>query len=118
MSDNETTVGELKAVVNRFIDEREWWQYHTAKDFHGYLDRGCRGKEHFIYKSQEEADELFSGTKRVEIEDEVADVLWATLALASKHGIALSSALNENLAKTAKRYPIGARGSNKKYTEL
>ena len=32
MPDNETTVRELKAVVNGFIDEHEWWQYHTAKD--------------------------------------------------------------------------------------
>ena len=120
MEDEKTTLEELKNAVRRFNRDRDWDQFHNAKDLAIDISlEAAEVLEHFIYKSNEEIDGLFKGKKRAEIEDEVADVLWGTLMLAERYGIDLSGALKKKIEKTALRYPIDkAKGSNKKYTEL
>ena len=120
MNDNKTTIKELKSLAHEFNMERDWDQFHNAKDL--AIDISVEAAEileHFIYKTNTEVDELFRSKKRGEIEDEVADVLWGTLMLAEKYDIDLAKALGKKMEKTAQKYPVDkAKGSNKKYTEL
>jgi NTP pyrophosphatase (non-canonical NTP hydrolase) len=118
--DGKTKISELKAMVKRFNDERDWDQFHNAKDLAIAVSvEAAEILEHFVYKSSDEVDELFKGKKRGAIEDEVADTFWAILMLAERYDIDLSNALEKKMLETAKRYPIAkAKGSNKKYTEL
>ncbi len=120
MNDNKTTIKELKDLIHEFNAERDWDQFHNAKDLAiGISTEAAEVLEHFIYKTDVEIEELFKGKKRVEIEDEIADVLWNTLLLVERYDIDLSSALKKKMEKTAKNYPIDkAKGSKKKYTEL
>ena len=54
-----------------------------------------------------------------QIRDELADVLHSVLLLASDLEIDLTGALEQKLAKDAKKYPVDkARGRNTKYDEL
>ena len=32
MSDQQTTVAELREIVQRFVDERDWHQFHSPKN--------------------------------------------------------------------------------------
>ena len=120
MEDDKRTIKELKTLIKEFNKDRDWDKFHNAKDLAIAIStEAAEILEHFIYKSNEEIEDLFKGKKRTEIEDEVADVLWATLMLAERYNIDLSSALKKKIEKTALKYPINkARGSNKKYTEL
>ncbi len=118
--DSKATIDELKALVRKFVQERDWEQFNTAKDL--AMDISVEASELlelFVFKSNDEIVELFKGSKMEDIKDELADVLWGVLMFAYWHNIDLSEALQKKLEKTAKRYPIEkAKGSNKKYTEL
>ena len=118
--DSNTTINDLKSSVKKFNAERDWDQFHNAKDLAIAIStEAAEVLEHFIYKSSDEVEAVFRGSKRTEVEDEVADVFWAVLMLCEKYDIDLSDALRKKMEKTAKNYPIEkAKGSNKKYTEL
>ncbi len=120
VDDGKTTIEELKNLIKKFNADRDWDQFHNAKDLAIEIsNEASEILEHFVYKTSEEIEELFKGRKRGEIEEEVADVLWATLTLAERYGIDLSSTLKKKMKKTALKYPVEkARGSNKKYNEL
>jgi NTP pyrophosphatase (non-canonical NTP hydrolase) len=120
MEDDKTTVKELKQLIQKFNKDRDWDQFHNAKDLGiAIATEAAELLEHFIYKSGAELEDLFKGEKREEVDDEIADVLWATLMFAERYDIDISNALKKKIDKTALKYPINkARGSNKKYTEL
>ncbi len=117
--DGNTTISELKREVRRFNRERDWDQFHGAKDLAIAISlEAAEVLEPFVYKSDKQADEIMKGRKRPEIEDEIADVFWAVIMFAERYEVDLSTALRKKMKKTALRYPIErARGSNKKYTE-
>ncbi len=118
--DSDTTIEDLKAHIKKFNADRDWDQFHNAKDLAIAIStEAAEVLEHFIYKSNDEVEAIFKGNKKVEIEDEVADVFWAVLMLCEKYDIDLSDSLRKKMGKTAKKYPIEkAKGSNKKYNEL
>lgn len=118
--DSDTTLEDLKALIKKFNADRDWDQFHNAKDLAIAIStEAAEVLEHFIYKSNAEVDEIFKGSKKTDIEDEVADVFWSVLMLCERYDIDLSESLKKKMEKTAKKYPIDkARGSNKKYTEL
>jgi NTP pyrophosphatase (non-canonical NTP hydrolase) len=117
--DKTATIAGLKADVRKFTEERDWDQFHTAKDMAINISlEAAEVLEPFVYKSEKQAETIMNGKKRTDIEDELADVLWAVLMFAEKYDIDLSGALLEKMRKTALKYPVEkARGSNKKYTE-
>ncbi len=118
--DSEATISQLKGMVKRFNDERDWDQFHNAKDLAMAISaEAAEVLEHFIYKSNDEADEILRGRKREDVEDELADVLWTVLMFAERYDVDISAALRNKMNKSAKKYPIEkARGSNRKYNEL
>ena len=57
--------------------------------------------------------------KQVEVQHELADILFNLLLFANKAGIDITTALKNKLEKTAKNYPVHlAKGRCVKYTEL
>lgn len=120
MDDKDTTITELKKKTRKFTDDREWDQFHNAKDIAiAIVNEASEILEHFVYKSNEEVENMFKDSKkREEVEDEVADTIWAIMMLAERYDIDISTALDKKLKKTALKYPIEkAKGINKKYTE-
>ena len=118
--DDKTTIKQLKELVKEFCEERDWDQYHNAKDLAiGIITESSELLEHFRFKSEEEVNGLFKNKiKKDEISEELADVLFFILRLAEKYHIDLSDELKKKLEKNIQKYPIEkAKGSNKKYTE-
>lgn len=119
--DSKASIEDLKRIVKEFCDDRDWDQYHNAKDLAiGIITESSELLEHFRFKSEKEIEEMFKDArKKSEISEEMADVFYFLLRLAQKYDIDLSSELNKKIAHNEKKYPIEkSRGSNKKYTEL
>jgi NTP pyrophosphatase (non-canonical NTP hydrolase) len=119
--DSEATLEDLKKSVKKFCEDRDWDQYHNAKDLAiGVITESSELLENFRFKSEKEIEEMFkSEVKKEHISEEMADILYFLLRLAQRYDVDLSSELNKKIIRNEKKYPIEkSRGSNKKYTEL
>jgi dCTP diphosphatase len=120
MSDEHTTVNELKDLVRAFSRERDWEQFHLPKDLGVALV--CEvGEvlEHFRYRTNEEIQRaLDRPEERRELSHELADCLWLLLRMADVCGVDLAGSLREKVALAAIKYPIEkAYGRPDKYTK-
>ena len=119
--DHERKIQEVKDLIKKYCEDRDWDQFHGAKDLAIALSiETSELLEHFRFKSKEEVEELFKNLKKKEgIEDEMADILYFLFRLAQKYNIDLSEAFDRKMEYSAKNYPIEkAKGSNKKYDEF
>ncbi len=119
--DDKTTIHELKVKIKKFCEDRDWDQYHGAKDLAiGIITESSELLEHFRFKSQNEIEEMFKdGEKKDNISEEMADIMYFLLRLAQRYNLDLSDAMIKKMIKNENKYPIEkAKGSNKKYTEL
>lgn len=113
------TLGELIARVLRHRDEREWAQFHTPKEL--AVSLVVEAGELLSLMQWKSGEELRAALdkRREQVRDELADVLHATLLLASDLGVDLGAALEQKLDKDAQKYPVEkSRGRAEKYTDL
>ena len=117
--DKETTVEELKRMTKKFMDDRDWRKFHNPKDLAITIaTESAELLEIFRFKNEEEINELLNTDKRVEIEDELADVLLNIFRFSDLYNVDLSSALKTKIEKSEKKYPVEkCKGKNKKYNE-
>ena len=116
---NSNDLSELTRAVLRHRDEREWGQFHTAKELAISL---CVESAELLsimqWKAGKQLEQVIAA-RHEQIKDELADVLHSVLLLASDLKISLGDALLEKLKKDAAKYPVErARGKNLKYDEL
>jgi len=119
--DSDTRIQELKDKIKAFCDERDWDQFHGAKELAiALIIESAELLEPFRWKNEEEVKVMLSDPrKKEEISDEMADVFYFILRLSQMYNIDLSDALNRKLEKNDKKYPVDkAKGSNKKYNEF
>ncbi|HLG24964.1 MAG TPA: nucleotide pyrophosphohydrolase [Candidatus Nanoarchaeia archaeon] len=119
--DNDTTIEELKNKVKKFCEERDWDQYHNAKDLAiGIITESSELLEHFRFKSEKEIEGYFEiPEKKKEISEELSDILYFVLRLSQKYNIDLTTELSKKIQKNKEKYPVEkSRGSNKKYDEI
>lgn len=104
---------EIQNEIIKFRDERDWKQFHNAKDLALALSiEAAELNELFLWKRPEEAE--------VEkVKSEVADILSYALLLADVYDLDIPTVFREKLKVSAMKYPVEkARGSSRKYTEL
>jgi len=119
--DNKTNINELKEKVKKFCDDRDWSQFHNAKELAIAMNiESSELLEHFIWKKPEEVEAVLKDPKKKEeIQDEMADVLYYLLRIAEMNNIDLSEALENKIHKNNQKYPVEkSKGSHKKYTEF
>ena len=84
------TIEELTETIVKFRDERDWAQFHNAKDLSLALSI-----------------------------EELADVLNYALLIANKYNFDVAQIILDKIEKNAQKYPVEkAKGSAKKYNEL
>jgi|SRR5581483_5548974 len=119
MADKIITMQQLKDIANKFIDERDWKQFHSPKNLS--MDISIEANElmeKFLWLTTQESIEEIDKNKQ-EISDELADVLFGVLCFANVTGIDLSGAFQHKIAEAAKKYPVEkAKGRREKYTKL
>ena len=121
MSDESTTLAEIKARVLAFARERDWEQFHAPKNLSMALAAEAGElMEHFLWCSPEASKTVAaSEAKRGEIEDELSDVVIYAIEFANMTGINLAAAIERKMAANAAKYPVDkAKGRADKYTEL
>ena len=107
MADATTVVASLKEAMQRFVDERDWQQFHSPKNLvMGLAVEAAELMEHFLWVDNTESRSVLGDrTKLAKIADEMADVACYLLALSNTLGIDLSEAVLGKLVKNAVKYP-------------
>jgi len=121
MMDHKTTIQELKLKVKKFCEDRDWDQFHNAKELAIALSlESAEVLDLFRYKSTEEVEKMLKNPeKKLELSEELADVLYLVFRISQLYDIDLSSQFNKKMAKNELKYPVElAKGKNNKYTEL
>lgn len=115
---NQVTFSQLQDLVKTFCKEREWDQYHNAKDLAiGIITESSELLEYFRFKSAKEVEEIMR-QKKGHVSEELADILFFILRFAQRYNIDLRKEFLKKMEKNNKKYPIDkSKGSNKKYTE-
>lgn len=107
MSDQTTTIGELRELVRAFVDARDWQQFHTPKNLSMALAiEAAELMEHFQWLTPEASRELAGvEDKLASVGEELADVLCYALAIANELEIDLAAALRAKMIKNEQKYP-------------
>jgi len=106
-SDEHTTVAELREVLRRFVEERQWRTYHTPKNLVMALAiEAAELMEHFQWLTPEEALAVPRDKQRLAaVGEELADVIGYALALANELGIDVATTMRAKMAKNELKYP-------------
>jgi len=110
----------LKAVIRKFVNERNWEQFHSPKNLSMSLAiEAAELMEHFQWTNtvKEAVDILADKKKRPEIEDEIADIAIYLVDFCNLYGVDLEKAVFRKIRKNSKKYPVKlAKGKIDKYT--
>lgn len=103
----------LQEILIQFRNERDWEQFHNAKDLALALSiEASELNELFLWKNPEDAN-------LEKIKDELADVFGYALLIAEKYNLDINEILKNKIKKNAEKYPVDkAKGTAKKYNEL
>lgn len=107
MNDQTTTVTELRALVDDFVAERDWQQFHSPKNISMALAiEASELMEHFQWITIDASRAIVDDPKKLAaVAEELADVLSYSLAMANSLGIDLASTIEAKMVKNAKKYP-------------
>lgn len=108
-----TDISEITDALVKFRNERDWEQFHNAKDLAIAINiESSELLELFLWKSAEDAN-------IEKIKEEIADVLSYTFLLANKYNLDIKEIILEKIKLNSIKYPISkSKGTAKKYTEL
>ena len=106
-------IKEITEALLKFRNERDWEQFHTAKDLALALNiEAGELLEAFLWKSSEQADSD-------KVKEELADVFAFAFLLAEKYDFDVKQIVLEKMEKNALKYPVAkSKGISKKYNEL
>ena len=107
MTDNKTTITDLKKLVDSFVDERDWKKFHSPKNLAMALSiEVSELMELFQWLDLEQAKKVMkSGEIREKALDEIADIFIYVLAFCNTNKIDISEALINKMKKNVKKYP-------------
>jgi len=121
LADNRTTTGDLKQLVQEFVDERDWGKYHNLKDIAIAINVEA-GELLELFEWVRESDIpglLEDPEKRRLVGEEMADVVMLCLNLATVAGFDVAETVSRKMAKNRAKYPVElVKGNYRKYTEL
>ena len=99
--DSKTNITQLKEEVRKFCEDRDWDQFHGAKDLAiGIITEAAELLEHFRFKSEKEIEEFFKyEKKKEEVSEELSDILFFVLRLAQRYNIDLVTEFSKKWTK-------------------
>ena len=100
MPDADTTLAQLKQLVNDFVDRRDWHQFHTPKNLAASISiEAAELLEHFQWSDEPPPDQL------PKLAEELADVVVYCMILSNALDIDLSQTVRQKMAHNAAKYP-------------
>ena len=108
MSDKGIMIHELKSLIESFVDERDWKQFHSPKNLAMSISiEAAELMELFQWLTLDEAKKVMKeGVLRENATDEIADVMIYALAFCQRNNIDVSYAIKLKMAKNMKKYPV------------
>ncbi len=105
--DATATVDQLKGLVDRFVQERNWSSFHLPKNLAMSIAiEAAELMEHFQWDHP--APPAVPLSNDSPIAQELSDVIAYCLALANVLRIDVSQALEFKMARNESKYPVGA----------
>ena len=107
MSDKKITIQEIKDLMESFVKERDWQQFHKSKNLSMALSvEASELVELFQWLENEEAEQMMKNNDfRSKAIDEIADILLYVIAFANRNDIDISEAIKQKIKKNKKKYP-------------
>ncbi len=103
--DYSTTISELKGLVEQFVKERDWEQFHSPKNLSMAIAvEAAELMDLFKWQTPEESIKKMSKEPSAAAE-EIADVVIYCLAFANRNNIDISGAIQNKLRKNNQKYP-------------
>ena len=113
MADDQTTIGQLREAVARFIAARDRERYHTPKNLAMSIAiEAAEVMEHFQWRTVEESKTYVEDSEvREAVADELADVAIYCLSFCNQADIDLSEAVRKKLKRIETRFPTDGSGT-------
>jgi dCTP diphosphatase len=106
--DDSATVGELKSLVEKFVAERDWAQFHSPKNL--AMAIGVEAGELmdlFRWHSETHSIQAMKDEKyRKAATEELSDVVICALSFANRTGIDIARAVRSKILKNSRKYPV------------
>lgn len=118
---NKVDLEKLNLLIETFVNERDWDQFHSIKNLTMALSVECSELvEIFQWQTEASSNTIPHDSElHKKMQDELADIFYYLIRLSAKANINLEEALKQKLKKNAEKYPVElAKGSSKKYNEL
>ncbi len=108
MNDKSTTVFELRELVRKFVDDREWEKFHAPKNVSMAIAiEAAELMEHFQWLSVEESRSIDADRAKLDtVGEELADIICYTLALANTLGLDVTETMHAKMKKNEVKYPV------------
>jgi dCTP diphosphatase len=121
LMDKEITIEDLRKLVIKFRDERDWKKYHNPKDLAVSMSiEAAELLELFQWRTVEEIKEMIKNNEKYQrVCEELADIIIYCLDISEILNADVSEIVKKKLKQNEKKYPVEkSKGSAKKYTEL
>ena len=107
MSDHDTPVAELREMVRRFVDARDWRPFHSPKNLSMALAiEAAELMEHFQWLTVDASRAVVDDRKKLAaVGDELADVICYAVALANELDVDITTAVKNKMKKNEQKYP-------------
>lgn len=107
MTDDKTTLQQMRDRMREFVSERDWDQFHTPKNLvMGLAIETAELMEHVQWVGSESSRGVSDDPEVMqEIREELADCLSYIVAFTNSLDIDLSTAYFEKMTKNEKKYP-------------
>lgn len=107
MNDSQTTMADLREMVRRFVDARDWRQFHSPKNLSMALAiEAAELMEHFQWITPEASRRANEDASKLnDVSEELADVLCYALAIANELNIDVAQAMRDKMKKNEAKYP-------------
>lgn len=105
--DDTTTLSDLKNLVEGFVDQRNWAQFHSPKNLSMALAvEASELMDLFKWHTEIESVEAMkqASTKDAAVE-EMADVVIYCVAFANRNGIDIAQAVTRKVSSNRRKYP-------------
>ena len=107
LNDNNTRISFLRNEVKKFIQDRDWTQYHTPKNLIQAMQiEAAELSELFLFKEPDLNEILEDKNLIGKISNEVADVLIYLISLCNSLDIDLVQAFEKKMEMNRIKYPI------------
>ncbi len=106
MTDRNTNIQELKDKVSKFVQERNWEEFHNPKNLSMSIAiEASELMEIFQWLNESESWDIMNSSEATHLEEELADVIIYCLSLANQLNIDVSTAIEDKIGKNRVKYP-------------